>query len=102
ETEVARRGTAVELIAGNVALLNTHNAQSLRAVWRTAEWRTGFHEQPRHGATVPRRHADFIGELTGERNSVESCCHAAPHREFTSCHVREGFVTNVELPIDEG
>ena len=84
EPQVARRGLPVDLVAGDVALLDAHDTQRLGAVGRDGELAARLHDAPDQRVAIARRHRDLVGEFAREREAEQARLDAAHHRDLAA------------------
>jgi hypothetical protein len=97
EAEIARRGLAVELVAGDMALLDAHHAERLGAVGRDADAAAGLPSAPAQRIAIARRHRELIGELAGERDPEQPRRNAAADVNSARREIGEGLVGDIVL-----
>src|SRR5665648_1016823 len=79
--EIVRRGLAVELRARGVTFLDAHHTERLGAVGGDAVVGACRQNRADHGVAEPRRDADLVSELAGERETIETRLRPAADRE---------------------
>src|SRR5262245_50892996 len=92
EAEILGGGGAVELAAGDMALLDAHDRQRLDAIGDDAEARAFAHQQARHPVAMVGGHRQLIGELAGEGDAEQSSGNPAGHRDGLGAEIGEGGI----------
>ena len=85
--QIPRGDGAVQLIAGDMPLLNAHDAERFGAVRRYVIGFAGRHQRTDHGVAIACRNGNFIGEFAGEGNAEQPRRRAAANGELAAGNV---------------